>query len=114
VPQGLQVHSAIGKLVGPAKNITSSNRFFALQGHTDLLPDSGHDPGPAQPVPPARAPAPAPPLTIASACTYQPQPTINTSALSPPARQRFQTPSWPRGTLIKLTGTVSSLPARML
>ena len=58
-------------------------------------------------------PAP-PPLTIASACTHQPQSTINTSASSPPARQRFQTSSWPRGTLIKLTGTVSSQPARVL
>ncbi len=171
VPQG---RSALGKLVGPAKNITTSNRFFALQGHTDLLPDSGHDPGPdplpdsghdpgpAQRVglPPARLPCaglrrispptsidvglqglstkknsgvsalermryqhraectgaqPAPPpLTIASACTHQPQPTINTSASSPSARQRLQTLSWPRGTLIKLTGTVSSLPARVL
>ncbi len=110
MPQVSQVRSALGKLVGPAKNFTTSNPFFALQGHTDSLPDSGHDPGPAQPAPPARAP----PLTIASARTHQPQPQINTIAPSPIAHHRTHPVPKPRGVLIKLAGFVGPHPAVVL
>ena len=110
MPQVPQVRSALGKLVSPAKNITTSNPFFALQGHTDSLPDSGHDPGPAQPAPPARAP----PLTIASARTHQPQPQINTIAPSPFAPPRTHPVPKPRGILIKLAGSLGPHPAVVL